>query len=74
MNIKLLEYYLSLSEISKKDLAKIMNISYMSILRKFNLKSDFALGEVKKIKQILHLTNEEMLEIFFDGGFRRERQ
>lgn len=72
MNIKLLEYYLSLSEISKKDLAKMMNISYMSILRKFNLKFDFTLGEVKKIKEILQLTDEEMLEIFFVGGLKHE--
>lgn len=72
MNIKLLEYYLSLSEISKKDLAKMMNISYMSILRKFNLKFDFTLGEVKKIKEILKLTDEEMLEIFFAGGLKHE--
>lgn len=72
MNIKLLEYYLSLSEISKKDLAKMMNISYMSILRKFNLKFDFTLGEVKKIKEILKLTDKEMLEIFFAGGLKHE--
>lgn len=72
MNIKLLEYYLSISEISKKDLAKMMNISYMSILRKFNLKFDFTLGEVKKIKEILKLTDEEMLEIFFAGGLKHE--
>lgn len=67
MNIKLLEYYLSLENISKKDLSKILNIDYQTVLKKFNLKYDFKLSEVKKIKEALKLTDEEMLEIFFCG-------
>lgn len=72
MNIKLLEYYLSLENISKKDLSKILNIDYQTVLKKFNLKYDFKLSEVKKIKEALKLTDEEMLEIFFVGGLKHE--
>lgn len=72
MNIKLLEYYLSLENISKKDLSKILNVDYQTVLKKFNLKYDFKLSEVKKIKEALKLTDEEMLEIFFCGGLRHE--
>ena len=60
----ILKSKLSLRERTQRDLAKGMGLSEVSTNKKVNGTIKFSLNEVKKIKEYLNLTNDEVVEIF----------
>ena len=60
----ILKSKLSLRERTQKDLAKALGLSEVSTNKKVNGTIKFSLNEVKKIKEYLNLTNDEVVEIF----------
>ena len=45
--------------------AKQLGISYQAFLKKLNNETEFKASEVMILKEILHLTDDEVMEIFF---------
>lgn len=62
----ILKSKLSLKEKTQKDLAKVLGLSKVSVSKKVNGLSRFSLPEVKKIKDYLELTDDEVVEIFIN--------
>lgn len=48
-----------------KKLADSIGISSASLVRKINGMTDFTVGESAKVKELLNLSNEDYLDIFF---------
>lgn len=48
-----------------KKLADAIGMSTASLRRKMNGSTDFTVGESSKVKEILNLSNEDYLDIFF---------
>ena len=63
----ILKSKLSLKEKTQKDLTKALGLSKVSISKKVNGLLRFSLPEVKKVKDYLDLTNDEVVEIFING-------
>lgn len=63
----ILKSKLSLKEKTQKDLAKALGLSKVSVSKKVNGLLRFSLPEVKKVKDYLDLTNDEVVEIFIIG-------
>lgn len=63
MNVALLEYEMKKCKITAEEMCKRLSISRSAFYRKCNGKSEFTLGEIKKIVDILSL--ESPVEIFF---------
>lgn len=63
MNKALLEYEMKKNNLTADELCKKMNISRSAFYRKCNGISEFTLGEIKQIVNILCL--ESPMEIFF---------
>jgi len=53
-------------EISRTELAKHLGIAYNTLLLKINGKRPFTILEASKISDLLELTNEQKLNIFFN--------
>ena len=59
--------------------AKQLGISYQAFLKKLNNETEFKTSEVMILKELLHLTDDEVMEIFFlvrmltDNPQRKER-
>lgn len=62
----ILKSKLSLKEKTQKDLTKALGLSKVSISKKVNGLLRFSLPEVKKVKDYLDLTNDEVVEIFIN--------
>ena len=62
----ILKSKLSLKEKTQKDLAKALGLSKVSVSKKVNGLLRFSLPEVKKVKDYLDLTNDEVVEIFIN--------
>ncbi len=60
----ILKSKLTLRERTQRDLAKALGLSEVSTNKKVNGTIKFSLNEVKKIKEYLNLTNDEVVEIF----------
>lgn len=45
--------------------AKQLDISYQAFLKKLNNETEFKTSEVMILKELLHLTDDEVMEIFF---------
>ena len=63
----ILKSKLSLKEKTQKDLAKALGLSKVSVSKKVNGLLRFSLPEVKKVKDYLDLTNDDVVEIFING-------
>lgn len=63
MNTALLEYEMKRCNISTEEMCKRLGISRSAFYRKCNRKSEFTLGEIKMIVEILKL--ESPMAIFF---------
>lgn len=63
MNTALLEYEMKRCNISTEEMCKRLDISRSAFYRKCNNKSEFTLGEIKLIVEILKL--ESPMDIFF---------
>ena len=62
----ILKSKISLKEKTQKDLAKALGLSKVSVSKKVNGLLRFSLPEVKKVKDYLDLTNDEVVEIFIN--------
>lgn len=45
--------------------AKKVGVSYQAFLKKLNNETEFKASEVMILKELLHLTDDEVMEIFF---------
>lgn len=45
--------------------AKQVGVSYQAFLKKLNNETEFKASEVMILKELLHLTDDEVMEIFF---------
>lgn len=45
--------------------AKQLGISYQALLKKITNETEFKASEVMMLKELLHLTDEEVMDIFF---------
>ena len=52
---------------SKEDIAAALGINIATLYRKINGESDFTLSELKRLKEILGLSNDDVYRIFFGG-------
>lgn len=64
MNLKLLESKLVYNEKSRLELAKVLDVSYVTACSKLNGSSDISVKESKLIKNWLNLSLDEYEEIF----------
>lgn len=67
MNTNLLKSKMVLHGDNITTLADKLDVSRQTLSLKIDGISDFKLSEVKKIRLMYHLTDEEMLEVFFGG-------
>ena len=59
------EIAITKSQLSKKNVAKALGISSMSLIRKASNITEFKASEISKLVEILKLNNEERDKIFF---------
>ena len=65
MNVGLLKTAIRRSGYSVRDLAAYMGMSESAFSSRINGKIDFRVGEVKELYYRLHLTQEQLFDIFF---------
>jgi len=51
--------------VSKEEIAKYLGVNPTTVYRKFNGESEFTLSELRKLKELLHLSKEDVERIFF---------
>lgn len=56
---------LARKDMTIETIAKALNISASSVSRKMNGRSDFFRYEIEKISELLELSSDEILNIFF---------
>lgn len=66
LNILALKQKMLEKDKSNKEIAAQLHISRSAIQRKLAGESEFDRKEIKQLINILHLTNEEVMFIFFD--------
>lgn len=64
MNIKVLRMKMFERGITVERLAEMIGVDRATLYRRFNDGEKFTIGEARKIKDVLHLTNEEATIIF----------
>lgn len=65
IKVNLLEARMKEKSIWYKDLAKSIGMSYQTLKGRMWNRTQFQLKEIKAIRKILDLTNEQIIEIFF---------
>lgn len=60
-----LEYFIKNKNMDKKTLCDILGMSVSAFYRKCNGKTEFTRDEIVKIAEILELSGEDILSIFF---------
>lgn len=55
-----------------KDLSSELEISYATLIRKLNKWDEIKLVDIYKIRKIYKLTNEQLIDIFFDYDSEEE--
>lgn len=63
--IKKIENYMNLLKISKQQLAEKWGKSYAYVCRRFSEEVDFSLTDIKEIIDILEISQQEAIDIFF---------
>ena len=66
VNQNLLKSKIALSGLSFKEVAQKIGIPYQSFNNRKAGKIEFNLKEIKALKEILNLTNDDIAEIFFN--------
>ena len=61
-----LENYMNLKNLKKQDLAKRWKKSNAYVYRRFSEEVDFSLTDITELLNILNLTKEEAMDIFFN--------
>lgn len=65
LNEKLLRAKLKAERYSTSSFATAMQLSVPTMARKLSGVSDFKVGEIDRVKELLRLTDLELIEIFF---------
>ena len=76
MNNKAIKALIESKGIKKRKLAEFLGISPQTLYNKLNGTSDFLISELEMLGDILHLSNEELIEVFFtsrDGKMPTEK-
>lgn len=60
--------------VDKEDLAKHLNVNLTTIYRKINGESDFTLSELKALKKVLNLSNDDVDRIFFSDSLTETQE
>lgn len=60
-----LDYAIKKAGLDRPKVAKILGISLMALFNKIHNRSEFKASEIAKMKQALHLSNEQRDKIFF---------
>ena len=60
LKAKIIENGMSIDEFAQK-----INMCGVTLRKKLKGESDFTVGETKVIKDLLHLSNEQVIEIFY---------
>ena len=68
INKRLLNSKMVLYGRTQKDLSLFLGISEVSVNKKFQGIFRFNVEDIKRIKEYLKLTNDEVVEIFITGG------
>ena len=66
VNQNLLNSKVALSGLTFKELAKKIGMPYQSLNNRKTGKIEFTSSEIKALKDILNLTNDDVAEIFFN--------
>lgn len=64
----LLKYYTARQELNLSLLAERIGISESALYKKANGYSEFKINEIKQIKEILKLNNDETFRVFFNDN------
>lgn len=64
MNVTLLKSKLVACEMNVEQLASEIDIDRSSMYRKLNNAEKITVGEAKKMKEVLHMTDDEAIQIF----------
>ncbi len=65
LNYGLLRSEMAFYNVSKQKMAKQMGLSRSALYRKLNGTSDFSRDDICKLKKILCLSDEKLMDIFF---------
>ena len=65
MNVSELKAAMARKDISIPKLAELVEINKKTMYSRFSGETEFSLSEIKKIAEVLSLTNEDILIIFF---------
>lgn len=69
MNERILKSELAKKAMTQKDLAKALNITESTMVRKINGKSEFSTSEIKKITEVFQLPiTSEFKDLFFSDS------
>lgn len=66
MNVQLLNYKIKASGVSISEFYSSIGMSATMYYKRRNNPACWRLDEIKLIKNVLNLTNEELMQIFFD--------
>lgn len=66
-NVRKLDIAILNSNLSRKEIAKALQISSMGFYKKAKAKTEFKASEIVKMKKILNLSETEAQEIFFSS-------
>lgn len=65
-NTQALEHKILSKRVSKREMAKQLNISETSLYLKISNKREFKASEIRKLKEVLDLTTAETIHIFLN--------
>lgn len=65
MNISELKAAMARKDINIPKLSELLEINKKTMYSRFSGKTEFSLSEIKKIAEVLELSNEDILIIFF---------
>lgn len=75
MNISLLKYLMEQKGVTKNDLATAIGVKYNAICSRLSGKIEFKRIEIKTIINLLNLTDEQVMDVFFkETIFQKEEK
>ena len=66
MNARKLKGHMVANGITAEDMAQALGISYQTFVRKLRGDGNFSLPQIRKMREVLNLSDAETLEIFFE--------
>lgn len=66
MNARLLKAHMMANGITAEDMAQALGINYQTFIRKLRGDGNFSLPQIRKMREVLKLSDAETLEIFFE--------